>query len=706
MGNLYGNKKKVEKIEQIEQAQLNKKRFEESFLDIYVLGKYDKLMDLLIGERRDTMNDIDKDKILLTITEKKQDFQKDDILTNNSQEDTKQKTNLIEDFNKIYEDRKEDLNKKKNLGFIGNISNFVENKNNINSFNNYCVKNTTFNWDLHFYCNKGFSIKNIEEIKENINDNIDNKTNNILLVFIDSISQIYEVINVFKTINKEFHPLFLFIMKDKVNEEINNSIMTKIKNYIHINNITMFNLRNITIKNFVDLEKNTNENIVKSYILDIYLYLINSWLYYNNFGDDYIFDEFIEKKQLNFLLKDLTSENQIKKENENKGSGLLNILIIGRPGVGKSTLMNILSESKRSMESKGINVTKYINRFVLKKFNITLYDTPGFEFDTDIEQIKCLIEELNIQLIKKRNQIHLIFYLLNAQNGRDFYDSEKEILKVLMNNEIHTFFLLTFCPNKHVGNEIKEIVEKNLKRLLLQLDKEKGLNYFNNKIQIFPVHLLDEIDYSCKNFGLKTVFEEAYNKFKNFIIDDTNIEKLQEYLAKDEEELKQGNKSLIYDILNKNNNIIYKYIGDIDNLLNNAIDESKKRLKTISFCYSSIRCFLFLGFIPSQSLEDYLKNILLSNFSEYFKRKTNEKEQNDSLKESVEQVEKGKFISKLPFLSNYYEMNNWGKHFINKYSKELNDEGINGLSKYLIDLIKSYNKSIINLKELGNLFNE
>ena len=48
-------------------------------------------MDLLIGERRDTMNDIDKDKILLTITEKKQDFQKDDILTNNSQEDTKQK---------------------------------------------------------------------------------------------------------------------------------------------------------------------------------------------------------------------------------------------------------------------------------------------------------------------------------------------------------------------------------------------------------------------------------------------------------------------------------------------------------------------------------------------------------------------------------------------------------------------------------------
>jgi len=104
------------------------------------------------------MNDIDKDKILLTIIEKNQDIQKDDILINNSQEDTKQKTNSIEEFNKNHEDRKEDLNEEKKLGFIGNIGNFAENKNNINSFNNYCVKNTTFNWDLHFYCNKGFSI--------------------------------------------------------------------------------------------------------------------------------------------------------------------------------------------------------------------------------------------------------------------------------------------------------------------------------------------------------------------------------------------------------------------------------------------------------------------------------------------------------------------------------------------------------------------
>ena len=42
-------------------------------------------------------------------------------------------------------------------------------------------------------------------------------------------------------------------MKDKENEEINNSIMTKIKNYIQINNIRMYNLRNIAIRKFKNL---------------------------------------------------------------------------------------------------------------------------------------------------------------------------------------------------------------------------------------------------------------------------------------------------------------------------------------------------------------------------------------------------------------------------------------------------------------------
>ena len=701
------SQKEAGKVKANETAQIKKKKFDESFLDIYIIGNYDKLMDLLIGERKDNISDINEERIKMT-SEKNHDFQKENNSINIETEDIKQ--NISSNKVKLDKNHKDENKDKetKNLGFINYIQNFNEHKNYINSFENYSVKNSTFNWNFHFYCNESISNKNIEKIKEKINENIEykNKRNNVLLVFTNSLFEIYEIINIFKTINKEFHPLFLFIMKNIENEEQNNNEIAKIKNYINTNNINMFNLRNITIKNYVDLEKNTNEKIVKSYILDIYLYFINSWLYYNHFGDEFGFQEFIEKEQLNALLNDIAVEHPIKKDNEDKGSGLFNILIIGRPGVGKSTLINILSQSKRAMESKGINVTKYINKFVLKKYNISLYDSPGFEFDTDITEIKSLIEELNKQLTKKRNQIHLIFYLLNAQCGRDFYDSEIEILKVLMDNEIYTFFLLTFCPDKDFGNEVKEVVEKDLKKKFIQLDKVRGTNYFKEKIKVFPTHLLDEMNDSCQNFGLRTVLDEAYNKFKNYIIDEKNIEELQNNLTNVGKELNQEKKNKIYQILNKNNNIIYKYLGDIDNLLDYAIDESKKDIEYFSFCYSSISSLGLFGFLPIPFLQDHIKKNLLSNVSEKFRRTINKKEQEDSLRENIEKINYNDYKSKIPFINEYHQMKNWGNHFINKYSKELNDEGLNGISKYLINLIKCYNISIISLKEIGKQFNE
>jgi GTPase Era involved in 16S rRNA processing len=77
--------------------------------------------------------------------------------------------------------------------------------------------------------------------------------------------------------------------------------------------------------------------------------------------------------------------------------------MIGRPGVGKSTLVNLLSNSKRSMEGKGASVTKYITRYVIDKYKISLYDSPGFDSNQNIQNIKYLIEKLNNHLIKAKN---------------------------------------------------------------------------------------------------------------------------------------------------------------------------------------------------------------------------------------------------------------------------------------------------------------
>jgi len=534
-----------------------------------------------------------------------------------------------------------------------------------------------------------------------------------MLAFVDSISEIYKTLDIFKSINKEFHPLFLFIINGVEKEIKKDEILEDIEKYVYKNKIKMFEMRNISIKNRLNLEKILNKDIVKSYILEMYLYLINAWFYYNNFGDDFAFED-LSHDNLNILLKELTEQQYIKPENENKSKVFFNILILGRPGVGKSTLVNLLCNSKRSMEGKGINVTRFITKYVIKEYNISIYDTPGFEFDSEVNTIKLKIEELNEHLLKKKNQIHLVFYLLNAKSERYFYNNEKEILKILMKNKLQTFFLLTFCPDKEFGEEIKEVVEKELKTIFYKFGQQDWDFYFKNKTKIFPVHLLDEMD-GTKNFGLKTVLEEAYNQFENCIIDEDDLKELQENLKNfntnkknDEYEIIEvkSKKSKIFDILNKNGNTLYKYIQEIDDVIDSAKAES---LSTINN-YSIVCCLLgVFGIVITNCPLKFCKKNLLLKLAENFKKVINDEEKNDLVKLNSDKIYEDSIWINIPLVSsitNIFNIQKFGKYYLDEYSKELNEEALSGLAIYLIDIINCYNNSIKSLKILGKLFNE
>ena len=74
-----------------------------------------------------------------------------------------------------------------------------------------------------------------------------------------------------------------------------------------------------------------------------------------------------------------------------------------------------------------------------------------------------------------------------------------------------------------------------------------------------------------------------------------------------------------------------------------------------------------------------------------------------------EKIDETTFEANIPLYSsfvNYKEIQNLGKYYMNKFEKELNEEGINGLAKYLIDLIICYNNAIKSLIEIGKNFNE
>ena len=693
----------------------DKERIDEAFLDVYIIGKYDRIMDVLIGKRKDTIKQFYRENNeIIEVSEEIDKISDQKInMTKTIKEQNEEKNENLLFINNNNEIKQTKINEQENLDFIEYLDNFLNNEKQINSNNNILLKNSTFNWLFHFYCKNGFTIEYIMNIKDEIDKNIFEKRNNVLIAFVDSISEIYKTLDIFKSINKEFHPLFLFIINGVEEEIKKDEIKENNKKYVYKNKIKMFEMRNISIKNRLNLEKILNKDIVKSYILEMYLYLINAWFYYNNFGDDFAFED-LSHDNLNILLKELTEQQYIKPENENKSKVFFNILILGRPGVGKSTLVNLLCNSKRSMEGKGINVTRFITKYVIKEYNISIYDTPGFEFDSEVNTIKLKIEELNEHLLKKKNQIHLVFYLLNAKSERYFYNNEKEILKILMKNKLQTFFLLTFCPDKEFGEEIKEVVEKELKTIFYKFGQQDWDFYFKNKTKIFPVHLLDEMD-GTKNFGLKTVLEEAYNQFENCIIDEDDLKELQENLKNfntnkknDEYEIIEvkSKKSKIFDILNKNGNTLYKYIQEIDDVIDSAKAES---LSTINN-YSIVCCLLgVLGIIVTTYPLKFCKKNLVLKLAENFKKVINDEEKNDLVKLNSDKIYEDSIWINIPLVSsitNIFNIQKFGKYYLDEYSKELNEEALSGLAIYLIDIINCYNNSIKSLRNLGKLFNE
>ena len=160
----------------------------------------------------------------------------------------------------------------------------------------------------------------------------------------------------------------------------------------------------------------------------------------------------------------------------------------------------------------------------------------------------------------------------------------------------------------------------------------------------------------------------------------------------------------IFDILNKNKNILYKHIKEIDDLYTIAENESKDNI----FYYSiGCACLGILGFMTSFILPACKKKLVL-RIAENFKKVINDEEKNKLLESNSDKINEGGYEINIPFYSIYGNINNikeFGNYYLEKYSKELKEEGLNGLAKNLIDLINCYNNSINSRKDLGKLFN-
>ncbi|MGK7904949.1 MAG: GTPase [Hormoscilla sp.] len=124
--------------------------------------------------------------------------------------------------------------------------------------------------------------------------------------------------------------------------------------------------------------------------------------------------------------------------------GQCNILIIGKTGVGKSTLINAVFREPLAETGEGYPVTQDIRQYRKKGFPLTVYDTPGLELDAkQLQRVTKDVAEL-IESKKRENvkeQVHVVWYCIN-HNANRLEEIEKEWLKSL-DLEVPIILILT-----------------------------------------------------------------------------------------------------------------------------------------------------------------------------------------------------------------------------------------------------------------------
>lgn len=204
---------------------------------------------------------------------------------------------------------------------------------------------------------------------------------------------------------------------------------------------------------------------------------------------DYPEDDLEELTSLNIITKlndmILNIENLINTADEGKiiREGL-NTAIVGKPNVGKSSLLNALLEEKRSIVTDIEGTTRdvieeYIN---IGGIPIKIIDTAGIRKTDDI------VEKIGVEnSIKKINEADLVIFILDA--SRELDDKDLEIVKHINDKKCIIILNKLDLPRKIKDDDFKLISSK----YIIDMSTKTGLGIDELKKLIKKMFFNEEI---------------------------------------------------------------------------------------------------------------------------------------------------------------------------------------------------------------------